>query len=225
MTSPEIVIMKHPDRNVDALHTQLQKQGAIVVIVGDSNRRGALMCAIDAFTVGVQLGGPVTIVQDDVEICRNFVPYLAQYLPHFERFQTVIQWFMNGGAFNAAYDVYKALLLEQTPDRFLSTQAVTYSHNTAANILAYLKKAEPGLRPDDLGCKHGDDAIVRDALIWIGKPYYIHVPALVQHVGEDSVVAPGLTLYDGFRQSKCYVGRGFDAMTLKVPEPFNWKER
>ncbi len=222
MGSPKIVVMNHPDRNPYTLLKQLSVCHDAVVVT-DTMRKGALHNAISAFTVGVELGGPVTILQDDVEVCINFLPYMAQYLGHVERHGTVIQWFMNGHNFNAGWDAFKAVLHERTPDQFLSTQAVTYPHDLAVKILAHLKRVEPDVRPDDLGRKHGDDMHIRDAMILADRHFYIHVPALVQHIGEDSLVAPGLSLYDGFRQSKCYVGRGFDALNLTVPEPFNWK--
>lgn len=220
-----IVIMNCPPRDPEPLATVLFMQGAQVCIVSDRERKGALPNAIQAFQVGLELGGPVTVLQDDVEVCKNFVPYMAQYLPHVERFRTIIQWFCNGHNVNQEWHVDRAQLLERNPDKFLSTQAVTYPREVAAYILPWLVRICAEVNSDDRGAKHGDDMHIQSVLRARQQNFYIHVPNLVQHVGEDSMVGPGIGLYDGFRQSKCYAGRGFNALSLAIPEPFNWRPR
>jgi len=220
-----MVIMSCPPRDAEPLATALFLQGAQPCIVEDRERKGALWNAIQAFAVGLELGGPVTILQDDIEVCKNFVPYMARYLPHVERFRTVIQWFCNGTNYNAGWGVETAALVARGPDKFLSTQAVTYPREVAAYILPWLHEIYDIVNPDDRGRRHGDDMHIQSILRRREQGFYIHVPNLVQHVGETSLVGPGITLYDGFRQSKCYPGKGFDALRLVVPEPFNWKPR
>jgi hypothetical protein len=224
-TSVNIVVMGCPPRDPEPLATALFLQGAQVCITSDKDRKGALFGAIQAFTVALELGGPVTILQDDVEVCKNFVPYMAKYLAHVERFRTVIQWFCNGGNYNQAWGVETASLVERAPDRFLSTQAVTYPREVAAYILPWLHQIYDQVQPDDKGRKHSDDRHIQSILMSRQQNFNIHVPNLVQHVGEASLVGPGIGLYDGFRQTKCYPGKGFDAMRLVIPEPFNWKPR
>jgi hypothetical protein len=221
-----IVIMSCPPRDPEPLATALFMQGAQVCITTDREpRKGALFGAIQAFTVGLELGGPVTILQDDIEVCKNFVPYMAKYLNHVERFRTVIQWFCNGGNYNQAWDVQDAVMVERNADKFLSTQAVTYPREVAAYILPWLIQIHEQVLPDDRGRKNSDDRHIQSILMSRQQNFYIHVPNLVQHVGEASLVGPGIGLYDGFRQTKCYPGKGFDAMRLVIPEPFNWKPR
>lgn len=223
--SVNIVIMSCPPRDPEPLATALFMQGAQVCITEDKDRKGALFGAIQAFTVALELGGPCTILQDDTEVCKNFVPYMAKYLPHVERFRTPIQWFCNGHNFNQAWQVETAQMVGRAPDRFLSTQAVTYPREVAAYILPWLHQIYAQVAPDDRGRKHGDDMHIQSILQSRDQAFYIHVPNLVQHVGEQSLVGPGIGLYDGFRQSKCYPGKGFDALGLLIPEPFNWKPR
>jgi hypothetical protein len=220
-----IVVMGCPPRDPEPLATALFLQGAQVCITIDGQRKGALFGAIQAFTVGLELGGPVTILQDDVEVCKNFVPYMAKYLHHVERFRTVIQWFCNGGNYNQAWQVETASLVERAPDKFLSTQAVTYPREVAAYILPWLQQIYAQVDPDDRGKRHSDDRWIQSVLMKADQKFYIHVPNLVQHMGEDSLVGPGIGLYDGFRQSKCYPGKGFNALQLVIPEPFNWTPR
>lgn len=232
MDSPNIIVMACPGRDAEPLATQLFLQGAQVVIVEDRERKGALCNALAAFRVGLELGGPVTIFQDDTEVVKNFVPYYRQYLWHVEQQSLIIQWFCNGQNFNDTWGVEKGLLVGRTADKFLSTQAVTYSRRWAQRIYEWLQQAARTAVPDDLGRLHGDDMHIQNCLKTYDKTYpkqdghpsfHIHVPNLVQHVGEQSLVGPGITLYDGFRQSKCYPGKGFDAMRLQLVEPWSYQ--
>lgn len=203
-----IVIMTAPPRTTDTLKASLV--GANVVECIDTERRGSFYNAITALTVGVASAGPFALLQDDVQPCRNFVPYLERLSASVEREGWMI-------------DLFDVELPRQPTDHpvfiwrggeeFYYSQAVLYSSQMAQKILKFLvEHAIPASQKDDRGQTHGDDMWIRAALRESREAFLVHLPSLVQHIGGESLVAPGMRLEQYQRISRNFIGTDFDVM-------------
>jgi hypothetical protein len=140
----------------------------------------------------------ILILEDDVELCTNALSYMERArVPHTLDFVT---WY-DGHIVppGAAAGIYPA-----NGQYFICLQGVTWPLATAERLLSSPIAAawpEP----------HGGDILI--ARILRGRPYGVHVPNLVQHLGAESVVTPGATLV-GARTATNYPGRAFDAETV-----------
>lgn len=221
-----IVIMSCPPRDPDYVRNQLISDGVSYPhTVIDNEHRGNLYCAIEAFSLGTKFAGPLTIVQDDIEICRGFVPYLEKYMGEVERNNLVLQWFASPHYFPTKDNVTGPDGFRRGADDFLFCLATTYSRKWAFQILDYLSRIaeeaeETGKWKDDTGRVHGDDMHIRDLLKREHGEYWVHVPGIVQHVGERSLVGNADVPLLGERVSRCYVGKEFDARGLEVSKPW-----
>jgi hypothetical protein len=211
--TPHIVMMTCPPRRPEPIIA------AIMHYAIDLDRKGAFANAITALEMGLSLsgfdGGPVTIVQDDVITCQRFTEYLARLSPYIENQQQIVKWFHPGQDRWQPYAARPRLVeVDPDTDSFVGTQAVTYSSYWARKILAFLK-AVPFVRRVGPHC---DDAWISEALKSYRKTFFIHRPSLVQHIGTDSLVSPGMKLIQYNRFAPDFVGIDFDVMTWPVPQ-------
>ena len=138
------------------------------------------------------------VLEDDVELCRNVLPYVA-LTEHCERFEFV-SWFDGHAVPAGAADGLYACPIQS----FICLQAITWPHKTAARLLqssCAARWSEP----------HRGDLLVRHVLA--PGLYGVQVPNLVEHRGNDSLCSPGAKL-NGTRVARNYAGLGFDALTL-----------
>ncbi len=138
------------------------------------------------------------ILEDDVELCANALPYIASSrVPAGMDFVT---WF-DGHALpaSAAPGFHVAPI-----QRFICLQAVTWPVTTAMRLL----ESERATRWSE---PHRGDLLVRHILT--PGSYAVHVPNLVEHRGAHSLCSPGQTL-QGNRVALNYPGPGFDALSL-----------
>lgn len=202
-----IIIMTAPPRQTDALRASLT--GATVLETIDTDHRGSFYNAISAFNAGCTLGGPFTILQDDVMVCKNFVSYVERLEETIEREQWIVNWF---DVTRAKQPIAPVLTWEHGSE-FYYSQAVTYASGVASRILNYLQtEALPLSQKDDRGQTHGDDMWIRAALTDHREMFLKHLPSLVQHIGQESLVAPGMRLEQHQRVSRNFVGVDFDVM-------------
>jgi len=171
----------------------------------DIHHSGALPTAIDALSMGLETPGPVTILQDDIIVCKNFVPYIEKFLPYIEHQRQIVKWFDVATPLDPTK---RPRLRQRTPETFTCTQAVTYSSHWARRILHFLKALAVLDNPPPI---HGDDNWICEALKAWGQNYYVHRPSLVQHVGRYSVASPGLRLTDA-RIAHDFIGLDFDPL-------------
>lgn len=199
--------MTAPPRSTEALRASLE--GATVVECIDADRLGSFYNAIAAFRVGVNLGGPFTILQDDVQVCRNFVSYVSRMLSTIETEEWIVNWF----DVTLPMQPREPHMIWRDGKGFYYSQAVTYPSMMGARILDYLEQvAIPLSQKDDRGQTHGDDMWVRAALTEMRESFLVHLPSLVQHIGGDSLVAPGMRLEQHQRVSRHFIGTDFDVM-------------
>lgn len=205
---------------LSALLAQIQQAGwqELVIIVSDGPAPAEVNCArvVDSpATVGqarnywraLALGLEATIaaaasqfliLEDDVELCANALPYMAKTLvpPELD----FVTWF-DGHALSAN----APRGLHSVPVRqFICMQAVTWPVGTASRLLN-----NPLL--DRWSEPHRGDLLVRQCLP-TGR-YGICVPNLVEHLGSQSLCAPSTGLITQ-RVARNYPGPNFDAVTL-----------
>lgn len=201
-----VVIMTAPPRDTTSLKASLA--GANIVEAVDTQHRGSFWNAITAFAIGVDTGGPFTILQDDILVCRDFVSYVERLLPTIEVQEWIVNWF---NVTKPVQPTVNPVLVWCEPREFYYSQAVTYSSWSARRIYEFLvNEARP--EKDDRGQNHGDDQWIRAALEQFREPYLSHLPSLVQHTGQESMVAPGMKLSDHQRVSRNFIGTDFDVM-------------
>lgn len=216
-----IVIMTAPPRNPLPLIQSLDG-GPGIYTVCDTERRGTLSAVTKCLETGLLAYGPVTILQDDIIVCQDFVRYVERLLPVIEKTQSIVKWFDVDDIPVADY-MERPRFRKRTPERFEYIQAVTYSRRWAEQILKYLQAIpSESLQCDDRGQYHGDDMYICEALRAYKQPFYVHSPSIVQHIGRDSLVAPGMPLDIAHRRvSQTFVGLDFDVLswpTLTLPE-------
>lgn len=211
------IIMCCAPRSPGPLLRKLQEQGSgPVIMVWDEPRKGAFYNAIRAFEVAAEQKGPVTILQDDAMVCDNFVSYVVRMFP---QVGGIINWYVRGDEGKNGGPEFN--FEHRTADGFSCTQAMTYSHMFAVDILMFMQLvAAVGTTVGEDGLGHGDDNVIRDWMQLRGVGYTLHFPSLVQHGDQPSLTGndaaeDGWTLNSKLtRKSACYVGDDFDAMTL-----------
>jgi hypothetical protein len=205
----DIIIMTAPPRDPSPLARTLSCNVHYAI---DIDREGTLPNVITCFEMGLSLGGPVTILQDDVITCGNFVPYVERLLPTIAAANAIVKWFDVADMPLPGFMECPRFRLKPS-QLFGYIQAVTYSRHNAEQIHKFLTALpEPYLR-DDRGQCHGDDMYIRQALDCYRKPFWVHSPSIVQHIGIDSLVAPGIPLdMKHKRVSQTFVGIDYDVM-------------
>ncbi len=206
----------------------------IVLEVWDTERKGNIPCALRAFEMGLEAfkGQSFTVLQDDAQVCRGF----AEYVGNFQDTPDVIQWYAHGlvtefqipPAAKGETVLYRPMFTKHRGDEFVCSLATTYPPLWALRVQMALADAVEFGKPDDAGQLQGDDAVIKMMLEFWGGEFWVHVPSLVQHIGYVSAVAGrNVTLGShAARESRCYVGRTFDARELLpvVKAPWRAKE-
>jgi hypothetical protein len=145
----------------------------------------------------------ILILEDDVDLCTNALEYMERArLPREVDFVT---WF-DGHAIppRSRQGIYPVLA-----QSFFCLQGVTWWPSTAETLLASpMTGAWKEL--------HSGDILI--AKILRGRHYGVHVPNLVQHLGDQSICNPGQGL-SGVRVANNYPGARFDALTLGRSAP------
>lgn len=178
--------------------------GASVHVVRDDAGRGQLQTMLRVLMLGPQHGSPVTLIEDDVLICEGFVPYVTGMLPlPFKGLPHVVQWFAHG-----EIPVWAPRWFRQKGDRYYFNQAVTFSVEACRAIL------ESDLTRD-WAEPHGGDVLIQKVLASKGWRFATHVPGLVQHDQQTSLVGNNARVRPGdWRMSKVFVGEDYDARDL-----------
>jgi len=192
--------------------------GAIVLEVWDERREGNVPCALRAFEMGLSAfkGQPFTVLQDDAELCAGFVEYVDTFTKDVRNLDLVIQWYAHPWVAPKCQKEDRATFYQHWGGNYLVSVATTYSASWAEKVRARLADAVESDVRDDHGTLHGDDALIAQVLDFSGGTFWVHVPSLVQHIGDVSMVAGrkvSLASHDA-RQSRCYVGKDFDARSL-----------
>lgn len=221
------VIMCCPGRESMVADLRRRLTPGIVLEVWDGAREGALPCALRAFEMGLSAfrGKDFTVMQDDAEVCEGFNHYISSTWLDLsirgDKRVGVVQWYAHPWVTKYPGNGMAVRELDVRDGKtFLVSLATTYTPEWAHRIAAYLADCADGkvagFQKDDQGRMHGDDAAIANLLTYYGASYYVHVPSLVQHRGDVSMVAGRsvtLASHDA-RQSRCYVGRNFDARQL-----------
>lgn len=220
-----------PGREAMVRRLRESLEGAIVLEVWDAKREGNVPCALRAFEMGLAAfkGEPFTVLQDDAELCAGFVEYVDTFTADIRNLDLVVQWYAHPWVAPKCQRDDLPTFYRHWGGNYLVSVATTYSASWAEKIRARLADAVENDTRDDHGQLHGDDHRIADVLDFHGGAFWVHVPSLVQHIGDVSMVAGrkvSLASHDA-RQSRCYVGRGFDARSLipNVIAPWRAKER
>lgn len=196
------------------------------VRVWDTYHQGQLPNYITALKRGLFDRTPtITILEDDVEVPPGFVPYVDHFLSFIAKYNHVVQWWCNGRMWTPS-DVLDndtgtpyPIFVHRKASKFLSLQAVTYARPIAEKILVYLERVNAIANPDDLGQKHSGDMHIGRLLHMEGHDFLIHWPPIVKHVGAQSMVAPGMSLDDGFRTNPYYSWNNAIDVMKRRPSP------
>lgn len=206
------VIQTAGGRDVEPLASRLRAQSAgvpnaNVLIVPDQGNEGELRGMIRALDIGRRADGRVlTLLEDDVEVCDGFVPYVCARWA--DPGPLVVRWYAPG---DVPEDAPSGWLLE--PGRnYLCNQATTM---TVGFVDRLLESQHLGarLRSRD---RHSGDALIADVLGELGWHMATRVPGLVQHAGEKSLVSPNSNplrrrFEDGvYHRSRRYIGSDVD---------------
>jgi hypothetical protein len=185
------------------LLAQLRQQGATPLIYCDDERRGQAHAYRTALRLALDVAlprEPITILEDDIEICRGAVEYITRFPLQLFTHVAFVSWF----------DAHQAPpgappgITYATTGTFYNLQAVTWHHAIAAAAVA-----SPAW--DRWPRRHEGDVLIREVLS--GKRYAVHTPNLVQHVGDASICNPGL-LVRGNRISQNWRGPDFDVRSI-----------
>jgi hypothetical protein len=140
----------------------------------------------------------ILILEDDVELCQNALPYMERV--HLPEPLSFVTWFdghmVRPGARPGIYPVQAR--------SFFCLQGVTWRPATAEALL-HAPAASAWTE------RHSGDILI--AKILAGRYYGVHVPNLVEHLGAASICNPTERLA-GVRVANNYRGPKFDAMTL-----------
>jgi len=223
------VIMCCPGREAMVRRLRESLEGAIVLEVWDAKREGNVPCALHAFEMGLAAfkGEPFTVLQDDAELCAGFVEYVDTFTKDIRELDLVIQWYAHPWVAPKCQRDDRPTFYRHWGGNYLVSVATTYSAKWAEKIRARLADAVENDTRDDHGQLHGDDHRIADTLDFHGGAFWVHVPSLVQHIGDVSMVAGrkvSLASHDA-RQSRCYVGRGFDARSLTPNVIIPWAQK
>jgi hypothetical protein len=209
------------DRYARNTQAQLYAQGrADLHIFEDAHCHGQAWNFLRALRAGVASGADrITLLEDDLELCAGFVARVdAQPVPDGCAFISWFDPFLNqprsvlgaaGGIVNQPKEPIAPGLVgfvRRICSMFYCCQALTFTRESALEII-HSPIAAFWPTPNE-----GDMLI---AQVFRHRDYAVHVPALVQHVGELSLCNPGTPLKAN-RISHHYAGRDFDARTLPV---------
>lgn len=174
---------------------------ATVLPVVDVAYAGQLATMLRAFKGAEQLGQTLTLLEDDIEVCADFVPFVA------DRWRYpgchVVQWYVPGD-FDGRH--IGGWCVQEGAD-FNYLQATTFSSEFIRAVLAY-----EGLDAFIDTHRHDGDQLVAATLFCKGWNYAIRVPGGVQHTGAESLIhtSPNPLRRNRLRGglvSKHYVGR------------------
>lgn len=206
------VVQTCPPRDCRALVARLRVQSHLwrssppsVVVVPDVGNEGQLRGQLRALAL-VKGHGAVTLLEDDIEICDGFVPYVCERWSY--RPEPVIRWYAPGDLPAGLARGWHAL----PGGEFKCNQAVTLREDFVMRLLS----SEPTARRLAAPERHSGDALIADVLAALGEPFAQHSPGLVQHTGRTSLVtASRNTLRDrfheaGYHLSHNYIGRDGD---------------
>ena len=202
----------HPDRTPTV-------QGGIRI--SDDKREGQFPTYVRALrTALADCRGPITIVEDDVELTAGWEDYVEHYYEWIQQTGQCVQWWCNARMYKPADGLLSpGLFIHRPGGKFTSLQAVTYSRGVAFLLLAELEHMLSDAPRDDLGRRHGADAAIGRVFYNQRQDFVIHWPPIAQHVGANSMVAPGIALDDGFRTNPYYSRNNAQQIFKTRPTP------
>lgn len=175
------VVQTCPPRNPAAIVARLEAQGAEVLEVADVGAEGELRGMLRALELGAAArGGAVTLLEDDVLICEGFVPYVCEEWR--DPAVPVVRWYAPG---DLTPNLPRGWCVEPG-GRYFCNQATTFEPAFIRDLLASPEAARRLAVSD----RHSGDALIAEVLERRGDYFATHLPGLVQHVGEQSLVAP-----------------------------------
>lgn len=192
-----------------------QRMGALSIkgweIVALGQNLGSTEAMRRLVVASTALGGDLLFFEDDLLLCRNAVKrMIAQQVPDDVGIVTFFD--MKEVAPGAAPGLYRRPADGHHGSGFWGAQCLRIHSES----LAYL--ADKNWLDDSLG----DGRMASDILlgrIMARHParnrLVVHVPNLVEHVGNASACFPGLSLSPRWRRATNFYGRSFDAMTLQ----------
>jgi hypothetical protein len=189
-------------RGLKAQRDASSSPDALVVVVDDAHRDGQLPTMVRIFTGAARLGHDLTLVEDDVEVCADFVPFVL------ERWRDpgmpVVSWYAHPWLIPPG-DPSARWVFPSEP--FVGTQAVTFSLEFVKSFLA-----SPLVAPFAKEHRHDGDQLAGLELKRRGWNFAVRVPGGAQHLGADSLVStnpnPLRRVGQPIRfESKLYVGR------------------
>jgi hypothetical protein len=169
--------------------------------------------------------GPITILEDDTEITAGWWDYVQHFYEFVQRTGQVVQWFCNGrmyipgSAQGWTFSTSLGYFIHRPGGKFLSTQAVTYSRGVAFLLLSELEHMLADAPKDDLGRRHSGDAAIGRVFYNQKQDFLVHWPPVAQHVGANSMIAPGMALEDGFRTNPHYSRNTAQQLFKTRPSP------
>lgn len=178
-----------------------------VAVVPDIGNEGQLRGMFRALAL-VMGHGAVTLLEDDVEICEGFVPYVCErwsYAPW-----PVVRWYAPGDLPRTRRP--RGGFVSMPGGRYKCNQAVTIR----ADIVNGLARCSFTTRRLNETDRHSGDALIAEYLDSIGYSFAQHLPGLVQHMGGKSLVTANRNpLRDRFHEgpyhtSHNYIGRDGD---------------
>jgi hypothetical protein len=182
----------------------------------DTQRYGQCWNFLRAIKAGIDSMRPwVTVLEDDIELCRGAVkridesgvPADCAFICWCDTFVGRPKQVIEGPyAFNRPKEPVPDApgYVRRTSALFYCSQALTFPRSSAIAIL------ESPLTRMWSARNEGDQLV---AQVFRHDPYAVHVPSLVQHVGDLSICNPGSKLMLE-RLSHHYPGKDFDAATL-----------
>ena len=181
------IVQTCPPRYPSPLLRQLVRQrdplpaGPGIAPVRDNTGAGQLATMLRAFVGAGELGCPLTLLEDDVEVCADFVPFVLGHWrdPGME----VVQWYAPGTLPADASVNACGWRVEADGGGFGYLQATTFSPEFVRALLDY-----PGLGSFRRMHKHDGDRLVGEVLFSHGWRYAIRVPGGAQHTGADSLI-------------------------------------
>lgn len=212
------VIQSHPSRDWRPLFERLCEQHrcagltateASIGVVADDGGSGQLRTMLEVLRRVRPYPGapprPVTLLEDDTEICADFVQFVARHWR--DAGAPAVQWYARGDLVGLPYVNGGWVAMEGVT--YLCNQAVTFSPTFIGALFA-----SPRLEPFLLTHKHDGDGLIGEVLAENRWRYALRVPGGAQHTGADSLVAAptnrlrvGQRLREPGMRSDRYVGR------------------
>jgi hypothetical protein len=181
------------------VHEDLEGAGQLVTMLSALER--ARLC-------GERWRWPVTLLEDDVEICEGFVAYVASRWR--DSLADVVRWYAPGGWVPPAH----------VTGRWVHEEGAEYGFNQAATFASdfvWRLADSPFVAEFMKRGRHGGDDLIAMVLDAERGDFATHVPGLVQHLGSESLVAVNGNPLRAHRRlegkglrSDLYIGRDFD---------------